>query len=262
MIARVITLYGIEIVKASKQRFAYAGPLLLLAGIAGAALIKKDDLAENAYRFIAYSTDATLNLAGILIVLAFCSALVASEISSGTARLIFVRPVKRHEFVFAKFLIGVTYAFTLTLLVAVASWMVAALDGKLEGITYGGELLFSAQEMQIEYLKGLALSLVPQMALVSYALFISVISKNTGAAISIAAVAGVLIELVKYGLGIERLLFSTWLDMPWRVFSAHCDGLRPAWRPDVYWCVGTSVAATILFLGAASFAMRHRNLHA
>lgn len=261
MIARILTAYQIEIAKAIRQRFTYVGPGLLLIAVLLAAYIKRDESPGNGYTFIAYITAATLNLPGLLLLLAFCSALIATEVHSGTARFIFVRSLRRSEFVIAKLLLGFTYALALMAVVAIASWVVASLRGGLIGVSYGGELLFTGQEMLTSYLIGLALAVLPLAGAVAFAIMISAWVRTSGAAITVAVGVWLVMDMLKYGLGIQRYIFSTYWDVPWAVFEGRSLGLNPEWMPNAAWCAATSIVSCIVFTVIACIGMQRRNLH-
>jgi ABC-2 type transport system permease protein len=256
MLGRVMMLYRVEFSKAIRQRHNYAGPLLLFLIVALSPLahpMTKDDVGD--YGFIAYVTPLALNFLGYILLLAYVSGLIATEISQGTLRGMLLRPVRREEIYIAKLLHGCTYSVLLTAIVGVTSWLLVFILGDLYGIQVGGEVLYTSDEMARAYLAGGLLSLVPQWAGASLSLLFSTLSRSAGAATMLSVGAWVLMDMIKYPLGIDGLVFTTYLEAPWQVFADYCDGLDTTWNPVALYCLlssfvifaSTTVAGLVLF---------------
>ncbi len=262
MIGRIVTAYRIELIKAFRSKFSYIGPVLVVLLVLLSPLLNPlTGGGENAYRFIAFATPTALNLLGLFLVLSFCASLVSGETGTGSIRLLLTRPLLRHEFIVAKLLIGLTYAFTLSLLVAVVAWGIGITFGSISGIEYGGEMLFTGGAMLRAYLLGFALNLAPQFAFVSYAVMVSTFMKSNAASVVTAIGIWLVLDAVKYPLGIAPVLFASYVDTPWECFRNQCDGLTAEWGESVYWCLGTSLIAAAIFSTAAIVALQRRNLH-
>jgi hypothetical protein len=263
MSRRIFTAYLAECLKALRWKYTFLGPVLVVAAVACAPLMHP--LAHDGrqdYAFIAYATPMALNLLGLVLLLTYCAGLVSGEMASGVLRFVCVRPILRHELLLAKLLLGLTYAATLMVLVAATSWAVAALFGNVSGVEYGGEVLFTGSQMAVSYVGGMALSLAPLGAAVAYALFISTLTRSSGAAIGAALGLWLFADAVKYPLGIAPLLFSTYIEMPWQVFTSRCSGVEAAWTPAAYYGLATSLISAALFVGAAITVFDRRNLQA
>ena len=240
MMQRIWRAYTVEIIKAIHLRQTYVAPLVILLAILLAPLghpLQRDGLSD--YAFIAYSTPMALNLLGFLLLLTYCAGLISSELNSGAIRSILVRPIRRWEFVCAKLLAGLSYALLLTLLTGLLSWALAQFFGDLIGVSYGGEVLFTREEMIQAYLFGALLSLLPQFAGVAYALFISTLVRNPVGAVSLTLGAWLGIDVLKYPLHIERFVFTTYLDSPWQVFINRCDGIAGTWFPEAAFTIAS-----------------------
>ncbi len=260
---RVGILYRVELTKIIRLRQSYIGPLILVAIVLLSPLahpLVKDDMGD--YGFIAYVTPLTLGFLGYVLLLSFVSGLFATELGRGTLRAVLLRPVKREEIYLAKFLMGCTYSTLLTVVVGIASWCVTIALGDLYGIQVGGELLYTGDDMAWAYIFGSILALAPQWAGVSLGLLFSSITRSTGTAVSLSIGTWVALDLIKYPLGIDRLVFTSYLEAPWSVFANHCDGLDASWFPMLYYCLLSSalVGAISLVIGIALF--KRRNLSA
>ena len=261
MIRRIWVAYRLELSKALRMKLAYAGPILALLIVVSMTQVHpvfQDS--RTGYGFIADATAVTLNLFGLLVVLMYSAMLLASEFNSGVIRTIAVRPILRREYVIAKMLHGMTYAVLLTAVVGAGSWGVALASGSLTGVTFGGELIYANSEMAYTYLLGVAMGLLPQFAAVAYAVMISTLSRSPGSAIGVTVALWFVVDLVKYPLRIAPFLFSTYIEYPWQPFLDRADGLEARWFPQGYYCIGTSVAAFILFTAVAVIVMNRRNL--
>jgi len=261
--SRIGAAFRTELTKALRLRFTYVGPVLVTCFVLGAPLmhrIERDNVSD--YGFIAFATPAALNLLGLLLILTYCAGLVSSELSSGALRMILIRPLHRFEFLLAKLLFGMSYATTITALVASSSWGTAYLLGELAGVNYGGEIIYTAQEMRNAYFLGALLCLVPQFAAVAYAVMVSACTRSTGAAIGSAVGIWILLDLVKYPLRVAPYLFSTYMEAPWQVFDGRCNAMDSSWFPTTYYCLLTSLISMVLFTSAAAFILHRRNIQA
>lgn len=261
MARRIWLLYTIEIMKALRRRQTYVGPVLVLLVVLTSPLVHpvaKDGVDD--YGFIAYVTPLTLNFLGYIMLLSFASTLVASEMAQGSLRGTLLRPVRREEFLAGKLLAGFSYAVVLTALVGVSSWTVAWLGGDLLGVHVGGELLYTGQRMLWAYIYGALLSLLPQFAGVSLALLFSTSTRSAGAAISLSLGTWILADLLKYPLGLEAVLFTTYLEAPWQIFASHCDALDYPWFPMVWQCTLSSLVVIVGAFALARLVFNRRNL--
>ncbi len=263
MIARLLRAYRAEVHKGLRLRQVWAGPVVLLITLGLAPLlhpVARDGRSD--YDFIAVVTPATLNLLGFLILLAGSASLVAQEIGGGSIRLFLVRPVRRREYLLAKFLAGATYAVLLTAMVAAGTWGIARALGELHGVAFGGELVHTGEDMARAYAIGAALSLLPMLAGVACALLASVCARSSGTAVTASVGLWLVMDTVKHPLGIDAYVFTTYLEAPWQIFVNRCDGLDAAWWPMAGWCAGVSLCTAIPALALAVLVLHRRNFSA
>jgi ABC-type transport system involved in multi-copper enzyme maturation permease subunit len=258
---RIVALYRVEITKALRLRQTYVGPLLLMLVVLLSPLahpMAKDGVGD--YGFIAYVTPMALNFLGYVLLLTYVGGLIATELGHGTLRAILLRPVCREEVYVAKFLLGCSYSALLTATVGITSWCVAFALGDLYGIQVGGELLFMNDEMAWTYFVGAFLALAPQWAGVSLGLLYSTLTRSAGTAVSLSIGTWIVLELIKYPLGIAPMVFTTYLEAPWHVFASHCDGLDASWFPMAFYCVLSSLVVTIVSVTFGLMLFRRKDL--
>lgn len=260
MIRRLWTLYRVEYSKAMRSRIVQLGPLLLLLVVGAQALRLQpgqDPLAG--YTFLARTTPMTLNLMGFLLVLLYSSGMVAGEIGSGTIRLLLTRPIRRRELLIAKVAVAMTYATVLTLTVAMTGWLIAVLQGDLSGVGYGGEVLYTDDQMFRAYWLGTLLGLVPQWAGIAFGALVSTLAGNALSAATITIALWLMADLVKYPLHVERYVFTSYLEAPWGVFQARCDAIDATWFPMAGYCLATSGAVFVVCVTLAAVVLERRN---
>jgi len=261
MIQRIFTAYRFELAKAAHRKSTYAGPVLIVALVVVLWFTANfGGLNRGGFDFIAFATPLTLNLLGLLLVLAFGAGLVAPELGSGTAGLVLVRPIARHEFLAGKMLLGMTYALALSMLTAATSWTLPFCFGSLSGVSYGGEVVYAGTEMLWTYLLGMLLGLAPLFAASAYATMISALTRSGGRATAIAIVGWLMTDALKDPLRIAPYLFSSYLEQPWSVFADRCDLIETDWFPMTYYCLGTSAAAILICCAIAFAAFARRDL--
>jgi hypothetical protein len=239
VIRRIVLLYRLEVVKSLHRRQTFIAPVLLSAVIALAPLVhpvERDGMDD--YGFIAYVTPLSLNFLGYLLLLTFSASLIAGETEHGAIRPVLLRPLTRTEFLSAKLLLGFSYAVLLTMIVVTMSWAIAWSRGDLLGVHLGGELIYTAEEMFRSYAA----------------------TRSSSTAISLTLGTWIVVDLIKYPLGISPLVFTTYLEAPWQVFSGRCDALDYSWWPMAWQCALCSVVVMILATGLALTIFNRRNL--
>lgn len=252
---------SVEWSKALRLKQTIIGPFLILLVLLGGLVSQpfgRDGYQDYAY--IAYVTPIALNNLGFLLILIYSATLISAELGSGSIRQILIRPLHRWEYVAAKFLLGMGYALALSLLTGAGAWIVAYNFGDLHGITFGGELLVSPDRMLLAYLGGLLMGLLPLWAGVALGMAISVCTRSTVTAVSIAVGVWILVDLFKYPLGVEAYVFTTYLEGVWQVFNDQCLGLESPWRPMIYYAAASSGVVMLAGFGVAVAVLERRNI--
>ena len=260
MIGRIWTAYLIELAKAVRTKTTYVGPVLMLAAVVATAAYRIRQGQALDFSFIAFATSASLAVPGLLLVLTFCAGLIASELHSGTIRMLLIRPIRRSELLVAKWCLGFTYAVVLLGVVALSAWIGAWTTGGAAGVTLGGEVVYTQVEMERAYLYGMALSLFPMAAAVAYAILISTLLPSPGPALATTVGSWLLIDLIKYPLHVQTYLFWTFWSTPWQPFRDFCDGLPADWMNGLIACLVTAILTTLICLSASVLVLRRRNV--
>lgn len=260
MIPRIWTAYVAEVAKTMRRRWSLMGVLLVALAAGACAFIRPIHSGAGAYEYIAYAMSTAFNLLGLFLLLTFSSGLVAAELGNGVICTTLVRPIRRHEFVAAKLMAGMSYAILLMAAAGGTGWAIAAVSGALTGVSFGGEVLFTNLDMTASFATGAALALLPQFAVVAYAVLISTCTRSPGAATGAAIGLWLLADLAKHPLHISTFWFSTYLDTPWQVFADRCSGLDAAWLPDAAFMAAVSLAWGVLFSAIAMAVLARRNL--
>jgi ABC-type transport system involved in multi-copper enzyme maturation permease subunit len=261
MIVRIWTLYTVEIVKALRMRQTWLGPLIVLCVVFFGPLmhtLHRDGVSD--YHFIARVIPMALDFPGFILLMIWSAGLVSSEMNSGSIRQILVRPIYRFEYLTAKLLLCMTYALLLIAAAALTAWIMALVFGDLNGITYGGELIFTEDQMRHAFVLGAVLSLAPFFAAGAWGLMFSVTCRNPVTAVIVSLGIWIIADLIKYPLHIESWVFTTWLESPWQVFINRCDALDGAWFPMTWYCLGTSGAVLVFSFAFSVLIMHYRNI--
>ncbi len=261
MMPRIWNAYQVELTKALRHRFTYIGLVLVLLTVLLAPLLHGIEVdGESDYDFIGFAAPTALNIIGLLIILIYCSGLIATEVGSGTIRLVLVRPLRRHEFLLAKVLLAMTYVVVLAIGVSCAAWAAVLFFGDAVGVTSGGEMAFTAGEVSVTYVVGGMAVLLPLWTAALYALMVGTFVRSAVAAVTIAVGCWFLLDMFKYPLGIAPYVFTTYLDVPWQPFR---DLVSTATPPD--WlmlvpCTTVSLLYALAFLLVAILVFHRRNI--
>lgn len=261
MIRRVLNAYALEYVKYSRQSITLVGPVLVVVLVALSPLvhpIERDEISD--YDFISYALPMALNLFGFLMVLVYSSSLVATELGSGTLRMLLVRPIRRGELLAAKMLIGMTYALLLTVLASSGAWALAYTLGDLRGVEYGGDLVYSNGEMMQAFIIATGLNLITQWAGVAWGLMFSTMTRNAATAIGLSVGSWLVIDFLKHPLNIAPFFFSSYLDQTWAVFFDRTAAFETSFLPEAYYGIAASLGAIVVCLAIAMAVLSRRNL--
>jgi ABC-type transport system involved in multi-copper enzyme maturation permease subunit len=129
-------------------------------------------------------------------------------------------------------------------------------------VSYGGELIYTGGELFRAYALGLLVQLLPLFATVSYGVMVSTLTRSPAAAITATVGLWLLLDTVKYPLGVAPYLFTSYFETPWQPFVARVSNdLATAWFPDAGYCLGISAAYGLVFMATALIAFQRRNLH-
>lgn len=260
MIGRIFAAYVAEFIKYSRLFFPYFGPVFVLLAVIGTLLlqpIEADGVSDLG--FIGAAVPAALNIVGFLMLLIYTAGLVAGETESGTIRTVLIRPIRRWEFLTAKLLNAATYALLLNITGVVSAWATVALLGEASGIDFGGELIYTGQEMNLALGIAALLNLAPHLTAAAYAIMISTLVSRTATAIGAAVGGWLLVDYIKHALRFDEFIFSTYLDQSWIVYSDRCKGLATPFVPDAYYGLAVCAVWFILFTGIAFVVIRRRN---
>jgi ABC-2 type transport system permease protein len=261
VIGRVWAAYQFEFSKTARRRATYAGPVAVVLMVLIVWYQYTGGRADaDGLRFIAVATPIALNLLGLLLVVVFSSGLIAGEVGSGSIRLALTRPIRRSELLAGKILLAMTYAAALTAIAGMTAWGVAMAAHGIQGVEYGGDVWYTGTEMFYTYLVCALLGLFPLFAACAYGAMWSAVFSNGGAAVGAAVVVWIMVDAIKEPLGISPLLFTSYVETSWAVFSDRCDLLEPTWFPNAYRSIAASVSAFVIFSGIAHIALDRRNV--
>jgi ABC-type transport system involved in multi-copper enzyme maturation permease subunit len=261
MMSRIGRALIVECIKAMHFRFTWIGPLLIIAGAAAYAAVEnvsRDGAGD--YSYIANATSSSLGLLGFLILLIYSTNLLSHELSTGVLRTVLVLPLRRWELLAAKLALGIAYAVLLDAAAAATAWGIAAALGDLDGVVYGTETLYANSEMATAYGASLAMALLPQIALVAFALFVAAAVSRPAMAIATAIGTVLIADVLKYPLGFDAAFFTTYLDSAWRPFIDRAQGLDAELFYRWPMALAACLPAIVLFAGGAGFLLHRKDL--
>ncbi len=261
MMRRIVAAYGVEMEKTIRQWSTWAGVALVLAGVLGAlwlAPLQRDNHGDYAYP--AQATALALHTLGLFAILLFNANLLSSELASGAIRAVLVRPIRRAEYVVAKLLLGMSYMLFLVVITVVLSWGLLYALGDRTGVSFGGVTLYSHEDLLQSYMLGMAAGLAPLAALCAWGLFVSSATRNPAGAIGIAVGGWLLIDAIKYPLGVDAYVFTSYLELALQPYRDQIEGGHGAWWPMPLQSLAVSLGSFLLFAYGAVFLTNRRNL--
>jgi ABC-2 type transport system permease protein len=183
--------------------------------------------------------------------------IVATEDAGGTLKMIFTRSLKRGQILAGKTLASFTYVLAILAALGIAGLIAGT-------IAWGFDPLTNLSGVRVSALHGLALTLaalglfaVPLIAVASFAILLSTVTRN-----SAAAIVGTLV----YSLGQEAvggLVHAHWAKA--YLLSDQFDGWQGAFRTPTDWAlIGRSIGISAVFaavpLFVAYIAFRRRDV--
>ena len=196
----------------------------------------------------------------------FAATLVASETSHGTMRYVLCRPISRPAFLAAKFITGFVYA---ALLSAVAAVVLAGVGAVAIGYNTTRDAMLGVnvnpREFWLQFAAACALGLVPAFATVSFGLWLSVLFRNAGAAVGVAAGALVVMEPFKYiefwkGFTLDPYMWTSYFDPALHLVKKCAIGTPDLWNtPEMARAMIVPACWIAVFAVMSTIIMRRRD---
>ena len=269
MFGRTSRLFRAEMAKTWRTKFPYLG----IVASALMALIAKqsaEGLSQPGSITAASYFTASINMSTTIVVpifaTIFAAMLIAGETSRGTLRTILVRPVYRSEFMTAKLLAGLFYLILLVLANVLTALVIATNYPLTAPFDKNIQLPGAIEQVGI-YAIGLALTIIPQIATVCFAFFISTVSASVATSIGVAV--GLLLSLqpikqfIRFGsFDLDTWMFSSYYDSAMGIADSMAAGIYETWGQEkIYMLLGTSLVSIGIFVGISYWYFMRRDLN-
>ena len=268
---RILKLYFNELSKVVRQPFPYVALALLF--LAPFLLVRNaENIVEtvpSGFEVVYISTFAGLTTLIPLLVVIFCSTLVAHEIATGTARALLARPVSRFEFLTAKLMIGITFGAMALLFfagsAAVSSIGLYAFTDSVD--SFDGSLIFTKEKLFLELFISLVVSMLPIIATVTYGVMISVLMRNAITAAGTAVGIILTIDIIKHALQFGELdlslyTFNSHLDAALKIGQSFALGIDTvSWRDMDTTAILVPLCSILVFSTVSYFVFLTRDVH-
>jgi ABC-type transport system involved in multi-copper enzyme maturation permease subunit len=265
-----------EFSKYARQKFTYLGLILVVVlavfFIKNIRLVAQTSEGLNGFRVVIVATMSAFTSIVPVFALIFASALVASETARGTYRNILARPISRAQFLTAKIVSALAYAFLLSFLSVIATTAIALARYPFGAIVDNGDVVYSFWHMLGVALLGYGITLIPLFALVSYGLFVSTVAKSLTTALAIGVGLIVALVPINYFIRVGDWNLAdyfpySYLDKGLIVANKAAQGLDYEWlaggwlSSDVGWGITISLLTMAIFIGASYLVFLRRDLN-
>ncbi len=272
MLSRILKLLKNEIIKHSKSKIAYLGIICVV--LSTLVIVKGIGITSTELKITGFSFLVT-TMIGIstsilpLFAIIFSSIIVANESTRGTLKVILTQPVKRIEFLVAKWLMAVIYMLLLLLIPIVIAVLCGYFAYDFQDITEDNLVIYTKMEMFVALIKSFVFLLFPLLATVTYGFFISVLSRNVAVAVGGAVGTLFTIEPIKHLLkfkyfNLSDYVFTSYLDLPLVMSSDVAIGVGNPWKSDlteIYRLVIVSVVYIVLCWLLSILVFQRRDLN-
>jgi ABC-type transport system involved in multi-copper enzyme maturation permease subunit len=246
-----------ELLKLATQRY----PYLLLAALVGLQVLRVLNLAWTPPATVLdvvsapqlWAEGLAWSLRLLVFVLLVVGAMAFSgEFALGTARTVLVLPVRRRDWWLAKLATLVLLAWALLALLALLGAALVAATSGWTDVVREGLVLRPRAEYWRDLLLGLALTAVQLLPLCAFALLVGQFFTNSGAAVGVAVLLGMVLESAGGLLAAGRYLFLFHLHRPLALLEQLGKGLPFTWEEPLR--LGLAVAvAWFVVLGALAW---------
>jgi len=261
MVSRFRRAWAVETARLVRSGFAWAvtvTPALMSGAVLLARPLARDGRGD--YDFIAAAMTAGVCTPGFVLLLAWSAVWTASDLADGTARGLLVRPIRRVDYLLAKYAGLAALGTVMSGLALGVSWLLLWLLGDTTGVAYGGEVLFTSDRMVAGGAQAFAATLFALWAGSAGAVLAGMATRHPGPAAVVTLGAWLVAELVKYPLGIESWVFTTYLERSWQGFGDLCRGYEADMAGIVAEAAAAAFPVIIGCLVASALLFRRRDL--
>jgi len=195
-----------------------------------------------------------------LVILVVSSMILSEEITSGTAKLILVRNVKRRDLIVGKFLALVTLSSTFLFFLHGIGLLLGYFLGGLSAVKEGEYLLFSAADLLRCYGWGMALTIPPMISLIAFGMLASTAVRGSGGAVGMAVVGYFLLQILSQVKALHKIIFIRYLFLPVDNMSRLIDGIYVDWSRHFQWNLAASTITVLLLIGSAVIIFQRKDL--
>ena len=194
----------------------------------------------------------------------FAATLVAGETSHRTIHYVLIRPITRLAFLASKFLIAFAYAIVLLLTGAVIAAIVIAIQpGYYSSLDRALNVHIPAMQYWPQFAMTLGMTLPALFATAAYGVFLSVLFRNTGAAVGTAAGLLVALEPLKQMIrwgdhSIAPLIWTNWFGQPLQLVVKLAAGTPELWNTEKIWMSQIVPAVWIVIFAVGSVIIMKR----
>lgn len=261
MASRFRRAWAVETVRMVRSGFSWTAalaPALMTGLVPVIRPVTRDGRGD--YDFIAAAMTATVCTPGFVLLLVWMAVWTASDLADGTARGLLIRPVRRSDYLLGKYAAGLSLGAFMSILALVTAWLLVWVLGDTSGVAYGGEVLFTSDQLAVSGLMALGTTVSVLWAGCAVALLAGVLTRYPGSAAALTLLTWLIVELVKYPLGIEGWVFTTSLEAAWQACADLCRGVEVPMGRVLARAVLTSLPVIVLCPAAAVVIFRWRDL--
>jgi ABC-type transport system involved in multi-copper enzyme maturation permease subunit len=174
----------------------------------------------------------------------------SQEFAQGTVKTVLTLPIRRVEWVAAKFLSLTLLSWGLLLGFSLLGTVIVAFTVGWGDVVRGGVLLYTESQVWWSLATAVALTAVYLLPACAFALLISAFFNSSGAAVGVALVLAIVLE---FGLGLldqsAKFVFLQHLQVPVGYMGKMGKGLPYEWSDTLRWGLPVTLATTALLTG-------------
>lgn len=180
---------------------------------------------RNSWYFVNRIATEIIPLAVVFVIIT-ASSMVAGDFSSGTIKMMLVRPHHRWSILFSKFISAALYSLIMLLILFAGSWLVGSVVFGFGGLGFADTVVRDGQVVletaSINTLKILGLEWISMLVLISMTFMLAVLFRSNAIAIAAGIFIGYVVsmDMVLAQFELTKYLFVTNLDLTYYLYNA------------------------------------------
>lgn len=237
--------------------FAIIG-ICILATLVGISFIGETKSLNEGYRYLLFALQTiSITILPILLLTYSCHS-ISSEIESGTIRNLLTCTHSKATFLTSKIITSLFFQILIMTFSVLIIFLIANSIYGFRDISEDGIIILSKWAFWLSFSKAYVLLFLVLSTMVFLGLFVSLISPTNFNATGISILLYLLLETIKTPLHINKIVFSSYIEIPLNLLSEQVEGFPINWQLQIHPLLTASLSWIAFFLTASFLIIKKR----